>query len=196
MAFLWRNSSLAFAIGGEMMKKIKVLRSLPQNATVDEMSSPVGKLMIITSEMGLHAILWDVEHHFKYVRQVTDNLKHSRNEKTIVKTKKQLLEYFENKRKQFDLPLIMNGTPFQTQAWRQLLQIPYGKTISYGNQAEKIGNKNLARAIGMANRSNPISIIIPCHRVIGCNGDLVGFSGGLEKKSYLLAIEKNQGLIT
>jgi methylated-DNA-[protein]-cysteine S-methyltransferase len=114
----------------------------------------------------------------------------SRYDKIIVQTKKQLTEYFQGKRKFFDVPLAPHGTDFQMKAWQQLLKIPYASTISYAEQAEKMGNKNKARAVGRANGSNPISIIIPCHRVIGSNGHLVGFGGGLDKKAYLLALEK------
>ena len=116
----------------------------------------------------------------------------SKNEQTIIQTKKQLTEYFQNKRKTFDLPLVLNGTEFQIQAWNQLLKIPYATTMCYAEQAEKIGNRNKARAVGMANGLNPISIIIPCHRVIGSNGKLVGFGGGIEKKAYLLNLEKTK----
>ncbi|EKD72741.1 MAG: hypothetical protein ACD_45C00599G0001, partial [uncultured bacterium] len=96
----------------------------------------------------------------------------------------------QGKRKMFDLPLVIDGTDFQIQAWKQLLKIPYSSTITYGEQAEKMGDKKKARAVGMANKLNPISIIIPCHRVIGNNGQLIGFAGGLEKKAYLLKLEK------
>ena len=88
------------------------------------------------------------------------------------------------------MPLSPQGTPFQIQAWQQLSAIPYAETISYGEQAKRLGDKNKSRAVGMANGCNPISIIIPCHRVIGSNGKLVGFAGGLDKKSYLLNLEK------
>ena len=88
------------------------------------------------------------------------------------------------------MPLVINGTDFQIQAWKQLLKIPYATTITYSQQAEKVGNKNKARAVGLANGLNPIPIIIPCHRVIGSNGRLVGFGGGLEKKACLLKLEK------
>jgi methylated-DNA-[protein]-cysteine S-methyltransferase len=158
------------------------LKHLPKDAKYDTMDSPVEKLTIITSSQGLHAILWNNE-------EITEALTHSSTEKTIVKTKQQLTEYFEGKRKVFDLPLILNGTDFQIQTWKQLLKIPYGKTISYGEQAERVGNKNKARAVGMANGQNPISIIVPCHRVIGNNGTLIGFGGGLDKKAFLLKLE-------
>jgi methylated-DNA-[protein]-cysteine S-methyltransferase len=173
------------------MKAIRSIRSLNEGSYYDEMDSPVGRLTLVTSKEGLHAILWDNEREsLAYYQMIRDFIK-SPNEATIAKTKKQLSEYFENKRQSFDLPLILNGTTFQIQAWQQLQKIPYATTISYGQQAEKIGNKNKARAVGMANRLNPIPIIIPCHRVIGSNGHLVGFAGGLERKTYLLNIERS-----
>ncbi len=173
------------------MKRIKSIQCLPEDATYDEMNSPVGKLTIITSSKGLHAILWDNDRESSKCEKIISGLRKSKNEKTIMQTKKQLTEYFQGKRKIFNLPLVINGTDFQTQAWKQLLKIPYAKTISYAKQAEKIGNKNKARAVGMANGLNPISIVIPCHRVIGSNGDLVGFGGGIDKKTYLLKLEAN-----
>lgn len=178
------------------MKAIRCIRSLIRGSYSDEMDSPVGKLTIITSTEGLHAILWDNERESIAYDQMMRNFIKSPNEATITKTKKQLSEYFENKRQSFDLPLILNGTVFQIQAWQQLQKIPYATTISYGQQAEKMGNKNKARAVGMANRLNPISIVIPCHRVIGSNGHLVGFAGGLERKTYLLNLERNSMSLT
>ncbi|MDO8953316.1 MAG: methylated-DNA--[protein]-cysteine S-methyltransferase [Gammaproteobacteria bacterium] len=164
-------------------------RALPKSSTFDEMDSPVGRLTIISSAEGLHAILWDSDRHsLRYEKTISDLIR-SRDETTIVQTKEQLAEYFEGKRKIFDLPLIFNGTDFQIQAWKQLLRIPYAKTISYAEQAVEIGNKNKARAVGMANGLNPISIIVPCHRVIGSKGNLVGFGGGLDKKAFLLRLE-------
>jgi methylated-DNA-[protein]-cysteine S-methyltransferase len=170
------------------MKAMRGLQFLPDNATYDVMNSPVGKLTIITSPEGLHAILWDNDH--KEVNKISSLFRQSRNEQTIIETKKQLQEYFAGKRKKFDLPLVINGTDFQIQCWQQLLKIPYGKTVSYGEQAEKVGNKNKARAVGMANGLNPISIVVPCHRVIGSSGQLIGFGGGLDKKVYLLELEQ------
>ncbi|MCF6246054.1 MAG: methylated-DNA--[protein]-cysteine S-methyltransferase [Desulfobacula sp.] len=102
----------------------------------------------------------------------------------------QLKEYFKGQRKHFCLELNPMGTAFQKQVWQELVIIPYGQTISYGELAEKIGNPNASRAVGMANGKNPISIIIPCHRVIGKNGSLTGFGGGLEVKKYLLELEQ------
>lgn len=102
----------------------------------------------------------------------------------------QLMEYFMGKRTIFELPLAPVGTPFQQTVWKALCSIPYGKTVSYGEIAKLIGNPKASRAVGMANNRNPISIIIPCHRVIGANGKLVGYGGGIEKKLYLLNLEK------
>lgn len=173
------------------MKKIKTIKFLPSDASYDEMDSPVGKLTIIASPKGLHAILWDNDREDLECKQMLNNFKKLKNEKTILQTKKQLNEYFQGKREKFDLPLRPNGTDFQIQSWKQLTKIPYATTISYKKQAERIGNKNKARAVGMANGFNPISIVIPCHRVIGSNGQLVGFGGGIDKKAYLLQLEKN-----
>ena len=103
---------------------------------------------------------------------------------------KQLKEYFEGNRKKFDLPLDAEGTEFQKKVWNELLNIPYGETKSYKDIAVAIGNEKACRAIGMANNKNPIPIVIPCHRVIGSNGKLVGYAGGLNAKEKLLNIEK------
>lgn len=100
------------------------------------------------------------------------------------------MEYLDGDRKEFDLPLGVEGTPFQKAAWDALLTIPYGETRSYKQMAELVGNPKACRAIGLANNRNPISIVIPCHRVIGANGKLVGYGGGLHIKEQLLAIEK------
>jgi methylated-DNA-[protein]-cysteine S-methyltransferase len=176
------------------MKETRGIRFLPKSAiTYGEMDSPVGKLTIVTSLKGLQAILWDIDRKSPKCEKIMNGLNKSEDEKVIVQTKKQLIEYFQGKRKVFDLPLVINGTDFQIQAWNQLLKIPYGTTISYGEQAKEIGNKNKARAVGMANSLNPISIVIPCHRVVGSNGHLVGFGGGLDKKAYLLQLEQTGG---
>lgn len=173
------------------MRKTSGIQSLPNGAFYDEVDSPVGNLTIITSTAGLHAILWDIDCKEGKYKNVTANLIKSSADKTIVKTKSQLAEYFAGKRKSFDLPLVLNGTEFQIQAWKQLQKIPYASTISYGEQAKRLGDKNKARAVGMANGCNPISIVVPCHRVIGSNGSLVGFGGGIERKTYLLDLEKS-----
>lgn len=107
----------------------------------------------------------------------------------LCEAKKQFDEYFRGMRRTFDLPLCPKGTSFQQAVWRELRKIPYGKTATYGEIAAKIGNPRASRAVGMANNKNPIGIIIPCHRVIGAQGKLVGYAGGLDKKEFLLALE-------
>ena len=109
----------------------------------------------------------------------------------VTRAAEMLQEYFEGKRKAFDLPLDPKGTEFQKKAWDALLTIPYGQTRSYKEQAEAVGNVKACRAVGAANGKNPISIIIPCHRVIGTDGSLVGFGGGLALKKALLDLEKH-----
>jgi len=102
----------------------------------------------------------------------------------------QLEEYFAGRRRLFDLPLAPDGTAFQQRVWRALLDIPYGETISYGELAARIGQRSASRAVGLANGSNPLPIVIPCHRVIGANGKLTGYGGGLPVKQQLLALER------
>jgi methylated-DNA-[protein]-cysteine S-methyltransferase len=101
----------------------------------------------------------------------------------------QLSEYFEGRREDFDLPLDLNGTEFQRQVWTELTAIPFGQTVSYGDLARSIGKPSAVRAVGAANGDNPISIIVPCHRVIGSDGGLTGYGGGLERKEWLLKHE-------
>lgn len=119
--------------------------------------------------------------------------KPSGDEKETTLTKKaflQLEEYFAGKRKTFDLPLKLDGTEFQKRVWQELIKIPYGKTISYKELAKAVGNEKACRAVGMANNKNKIMIIIPCHRVVGSNGDLTGYAGGLDIKKQLIDLEK------
>lgn len=105
---------------------------------------------------------------------------------------RQLGEYFAGNRRDFDLPLALAGSAFMLKVWKALQEIPYGETRSYKEIAAAVGNVKACRAVGMANNRNPIAIIIPCHRVIGANGDLVGYGGGLDKKIFLLELEKKQ----
>ena len=172
------------------MKKIRAMNCLPADACYADMESPVGVLILIASAKGVHALLWATAYERQEFKSVLDRLPKSEKNPIILQTKKQLTEYFNGKRKQFDLPLSLSGTEFQLQAWQQLTKIPYGTTISYGEQATRVGDKKKARAVGMANGQNPISIIVPCHRVIGSNGQLTGFGGGLDKKITLLELEQ------
>lgn len=109
----------------------------------------------------------------------------------LIETEKQLTEYFNKTRTKFDLPLAPQGTDFMKRVWKELIQIPYGETRTYKQIAQKIGNEKASRAVGMANNKNPIPIIIPCHRVIGANNKLVGYALGLDKKEFLLDLEKS-----
>lgn len=167
---------------------MQALNKLPARAVYDWFDSPIGQLALFASNGALYLILWPNQ-----IQQTTQQIKtfsHSTNNTILIKTKKQLDEYFSGNRKVFDIPLAPQGTIFQQQAWQQLQNIPYGETISYGEQARRLGDKNKARAVGTANGANPISIIIPCHRVIGCNGKLTGFGGGLDTKAFLLRLEQ------
>lgn len=152
-----------------------------------EMASPVGLLKLVANDDALVAVLWENEDP-KRVRlaELVEEPKHA----ILLETQKQLNEYFLGQRTQFDLPLDFEGTEFQKKIWHALLTIPFGETRSYKQIAEQIGNVKAVRAVGAANGKNPISIIAPCHRVIGQNGKLVGFAGGLENKEILLKIEQ------
>ncbi len=110
-------------------------------------------------------------------------------EEPFEKVRQQLREYFEGKRREFDIPLSLEGTKFQLSVWQKLREIPYGSTVSYGDVAKRIDNPKAVRAVGAANGRNPIPIIVPCHRVIGSHGDLTGFGGGLDTKEALLRLE-------
>lgn len=134
-----------------------------------------------------------VEDNGNFVTSIhTDNKKSCDNESQLAqKTFIQLTEYFNKERKTFDIPIEFNGTPFQTSVWKELCNIPYGKTCSYKQIAENIGNPKACRAVGMANNKNKIMIVVPCHRVIGSNGDLVGYAGGLNIKKFLLDLEQS-----
>ncbi|UUS61379.1 MULTISPECIES: methylated-DNA--[protein]-cysteine S-methyltransferase [unclassified Acinetobacter] len=153
------------------------------------LDSPVGQLKLVAHETALVAVLWENENPNR-VRLAA--LVEDRQHPILLKTAQQLNEYFAGKRQQFDLPLDFEGTAFQQQVWQALLTIPFGETRSYKQIAEQIGNVKAVRAVGAANGKNPISIIAPCHRVVGANGKLVGFAGGLENKEILLKIEKLQ----
>jgi len=154
------------------------------------LASPVGSLRLIASDKGLCAVLFDDGRYNRLM--VNGQLERSDAHPLLLRAEKQLQEYFAGKRKDFDVKLDMRGTVFQIKAWRELQKIPYGGTISYGEQARRVGDAKKARAVGMANGRNPLAIIVPCHRVIGASGALVGFGGGLPTKQHLLELENKR----
>lgn len=143
--------------------------------------SPVGLLQIVVSDTHLHQLAFIAHRDKQYICMDTELI-------TLVKT--QLDEYFRGERSIFTIPLYFEGTTFQKQVWQALLEIPYGEVRSYKEIAEAIGSSKACRAVGGANNKNPITIICPCHRVIGKSGKLVGYGGGLDKKVFLLRLEK------
>ncbi len=162
-----------------MFQKILYYKTVP---------SPIGNLRLMASDKGLCAVLFDGGRYNRVFFE--GSLEKNDDFPVLMQAEKQFKEYFAGKRTAFDLPLDMRGSIFQIRAWRELQKIPYAETISYGEQARRVGDANKARAVGMANGRNPIAIVVPCHRVIGASGDLTGFGGGLKSKDFLLKHEK------
>jgi len=152
------------------------------------LETPIGTLLIAGDEQAVRRI--DFPKDGKPGTPQPDWAESSRG--PVGQAMKQLREYFAGKRADFDLPLAPEGTEFQRTVWRNLQDIPYGETISYGELAKRVGNPKASRSVGAANGQNPIPIVIPCHRVIGANGKLTGFGGGLPTKEALLALETKQ----
>lgn len=157
--------------------------------------SPVGEMILGSYNDALCIANWRYGNHRERVeRRVAKGLKAEYSEassEVINEAKKQLDEYFARERNVFDIPLLMVGTEFQKSVWNALLQIPFGKTASYAEQAKRIGNEKAVRAVASANGANAISIFIPCHRIIGSDGSLTGYAGGLDTKKKLLELEKS-----
>jgi methylated-DNA-[protein]-cysteine S-methyltransferase len=151
------------------------------------MESPVGPLLLAGDAQGLRLVSFEKS---KRAERVQPEWKQDK--APFAEVIRQLQAYFGGKLKEFDVPLAPEGTEFQLSVWRSLRAIPYGETISYAQLAQRIGNPKAVRAVGLANGCNPIPIIIPCHRVIGSNGSLTGFGGGLANKKKLLALESSQ----
>lgn len=141
--------------------------------------SPIGELLLTSDGEALTGLY--MEPHPKVQSAGED--------KIVRSAAKQLREYFAGARTAFDLPLKLDGTPFQQQVWEALCDIPFGATISYAELARRVGNPKACRAVGLANGRNPIGIVVPCHRVIGANGALTGYGGGIERKKFLLELE-------
>ena len=148
--------------------------------------TPIGVLTLVASPAGLREVWFPNKGEQSRRNGEPDDPSHP----ALAAAAVQLGEYFDGTRQRFDLPLDPQGTPFQLAAWRGLTTIPYGETVSYGEQAARIGLAGKARAIGAANGQNPLPIVVPCHRVVGSNGALVGFGGGLETKAWLLHHER------
>jgi methylated-DNA-[protein]-cysteine S-methyltransferase len=147
--------------------------------------SPIGRLLLTSDGTALTGLYMEPSRK----AQSTDGWTEDAAGAPLSLALRQLSEYFAGTRREFDLPLRMRGTVFQQRVWRELTEIPYGRTWSYGELAKRIDNPSASRAVGLANGSNPISIVVPCHRVIGADGSLTGYGGGLERKRWLLAHE-------
>jgi methylated-DNA-[protein]-cysteine S-methyltransferase len=153
-----------------------------------KIKTPVGELTLVATDASLTAILWEND---SVERVRLPKIEASTNHPILRAAETQLQEYFGGHRIHFQLPVEFHGSEFQVKVWRTLQTIPYGETRSYGALANSIGSPKSCRAVGGANGRNPISIVVPCHRVIGVNGKLTGFAGGVKTKSYLLDLEKN-----
>jgi len=160
------------------------MNDLLATTTVD---SPIGRLTIVASDHGLRAVLWPDDDP---VRVRLADTRERPDHRVVQLAATQLAEYFAGDRRSFDVPLDVVGTDFQRSAWDALCTIDYGTTVSYGEQAARMGDRRKARAVGAANGRNPVSIVVPCHRVVGADGSLTGFAGGVETKAWLLAHER------
>jgi len=152
-----------------------------------QLESPIGALQLVSEDSRLTQITFA-----KGGRPAAPKTEWREDTAALREPIRQLRAYFAGELETFDLPLAPEGTPFQQKVWGELLKIPYGNTISYGELAKRIDNPKASRAVGLANGSNPIPIVIPCHRVIGSNGKLTGYGGGLPIKEKLLALERRQ----
>ena len=156
-----------------------------QTLTYDVVQSPIGRLILASDGVALVGV-WMAN------ASPTDTTwsRHKGDDDILAQTREELEEYFEGRRRSFDVPLAPNGTDFQRSVWTALTKIPFGKTVSYGDLARQLGKEAAVRAVGAANGRNPIPVIVPCHRVIGSDGSLTGFGGGLPRKKWLLQHEK------
>lgn len=158
-------------------------------------TTPLGKMFVASTNKGICMLTFynekNIQKQIEKLKKFFDADVMSAHNKHFDQLKKELDEYFEGKREVFEIPLQLLGTPFQQKVWNILQAIPYGNTISYQEQAVLINNEKAVRAVANANAANLIAIIIPCHRVIGKNGKLTGYAGGIDKKEFLLNLEKN-----
>lgn len=157
----------------------------PRRCTIE---SPIGRLILIADDAGLSHILFP-SHSLRDLGLSVGQVPESPDDKILQATATQLAEYFDGTRTEFDLPLHVEGNPFEVDVWFAMRSIPYGGTISYGEQSDIAGHPGAFQAVGAANGRNPLPIVVPCHRVIGSDGSLVGFGGGLDTKRFLLDLE-------
>ena len=157
----------------------------PRRCTVD---SPVGPLMVIADNTGITHILFPT-HTLADLGLVSEDVPEAKDDPVLLNAARQLAEYFDGDRTAFDLPLHVEGNDFEVDVWFAMRSIPYGETISYGEQSDIAGHPGAFQAVGAANGRNPIPIVVPCHRVVGSDGSLVGFGGGLDVKRFLLDLE-------
>lgn len=148
--------------------------------------TPFGPVAVVASDDGLRVVSFTGD-----TRSSTSDPVEDDSHPVVARTLAQLREYLTGTRMEFDLPLVLDGTEFQVAAWRALARVPYGETASYAMQAASIGRPTATRAVGVANGRNPVAIVLPCHRIVGSDGSLTGFAGGLEAKRWLLAHEKS-----
>lgn len=157
------------------------------------LDTPIGEILLAGSEKGVCRLCFPVElsgKWFIWFNRYFSSLPQKGSFLLVDEAARQLEEYFALKRRAFDLPLDLRGTPFQVRVWQELLKIPYGSTVSYGEIARRVGNPRASRAVGAAVGRNPVPIVVPCHRVLGWTGALVGFGGGLTIKEQLLELER------
>jgi methylated-DNA-[protein]-cysteine S-methyltransferase len=150
--------------------------------------SPVGPLTLVASGGALAGLYMDRQRHAPPAQTLGSRA--ADDSPLLIEATRQLQDYFAGRRTTFELPLSLAGTPFQRRVWAALQDIPYAETISYGQLADRIGQPTAARAVGLANGRNPIGIIVPCHRVVGADGGLTGYGGGIERKEHLLEFER------
>lgn len=174
------------------MKMVKGPEQVRRRHVSKVVDSPVGKLTLVATDRGLAAILWE---HDRPGRVRLEIDAEDRRHPVLVETERQLKEYFDGTRKKFALTLDVEGTAFQRRVWEALLTIPFGETRSYAEIARQIGRPSAVRAVGAANGRNPVSIVAPCHRVIGSTGKLTGFAGGIRAKAQLLSLEGRLGTL-
>ncbi|MEO8144883.1 MAG: methylated-DNA--[protein]-cysteine S-methyltransferase [Betaproteobacteria bacterium] len=152
----------------------------------DSFESPHGRMLLVATEKGVAGIYFNRQ---KYFPEPKKEWKRDGRHAVLQQAKRELREYFAGKRKRFDVALAPDGTPFQREVWKTIAKVGFGETITYGELAKRAGHPGSARAAGAATGRNPIGIIVPCHRIMGANGSLTGYAGGLKKKRALLALE-------